>query len=1001
MLKRTALLIIILFFGLNYSDYLAKDISRNIKALFIIPDYYGANTNLNRDNLTLLGWDIVYAGTRKVLEPCVWAATLGLPQFEVDSLISEIKDVNTYDCVVITSASSHVPDPGGDLYRDQAFVNLVTEAMNNNLVVAAYCTTVRVLAKCNLLQGKKITGNQTYLEEYQTAGAIYQGSGSLPVIDGNLVTSVKGDYFYIHNSNAIETALEQTGLNGNDSPLTMVQTGTGLTHADILDFFTVGTPLAETCNDMVELSDGSILLTGKTSATEHGFSDAWLKKLSPDGTEIWEARVEGNNRDEGVSIAFTDNNIFLLGVTSSNAGKGKDIFLSKIDYSGNIIFTKYFGGTHDEIPHKIIVTTDNKLAICGETYSSGAGMDDLELLILDFDGNILMEKVYGYAESDMAFDMIESTRHTLVISGATGHPTNKRDVWLLEFDFSGNLLLEKTYGAADGNDWGFNILEYENNYFISGKADIHGADFYNVMLVRVDKAGNELYFDKYGDKLQYEFGNSFFIAEKRVFIAGVDKSYETSNNVYLICTDINSGLHESEAIKETIIEGTGNDWIDKIIYAKDKNLLLCGETNSTGAGRNDAFVLRITGLIPDYKTNTRSGHAPLQIDFINQSFGPFSSSEWDFNNDGTTDSDEINPTFVFNSPGTYSTSLSISDGLLERNLVRENYIKVFDGESCLSFPESNSNLKIEANYAGDLKNNFSIEMWLKTGEFRNDETLFDKGSIRGELLYSNLTAKSAYKLIFINSAGTEITVYTPNYSVLQEDWQHLSVNFTDSQLKVYLNGVDQELRFKGGTLTNELASNVNDVLYIGNSQAENSPYSGLTDEIRIWNSARTVEEVNSDFQTYLTGNESGLNLYFSLNEGSGSVISGKGLSAGVSGTYNSPGWEQSAHFDEITGIETNDILPGGFELYQNYPNPFNPCTSITFALPAGAEVNISLYNILGEKVRSVIASEYPAGIHEAQINADNLASGVYIYSLSANGVDGKNFNATRKMILMK
>ena len=85
-----------------------------------------------------------------------------------------------------------------------------------------------------------------------------------------------------------------------------------------------------------------------------------------------------------------------------------------------------------------------------------------------------------------------------------------------------------------------------------------------------------------------------------------------------------------------------------------------------------------------------------------------------------------------------------------------------------------------------------------------------------------------------------------------------------------------------------------------------------------------------------------------------------------------------------------------FELFQNYPNPFNPNTTIRFAVPEKSDVKIQVFDQLGQMVKQVLYFDAPAGYHEAKIDGSDLASGVYIYRLEAEG-----FVASRKMMLVK
>ncbi|NWF91108.1 MAG: putative Ig domain-containing protein, partial [Ignavibacteriaceae bacterium] len=94
-------------------------------------------------------------------------------------------------------------------------------------------------------------------------------------------------------------------------------------------------------------------------------------------------------------------------------------------------------------------------------------------------------------------------------------------------------------------------------------------------------------------------------------------------------------------------------------------------------------------------------------------------------------------------------------------------------------------------------------------------------------------------------------------------------------------------------------------------------------------------------------------------------------------------------------------IPKDYALEQNYPNPFNPSTTIRFGLPTSAHVEIKLYNAIGQEVELILNADLDAGVHETILNANQLASGIYFYMIKAQGVNGNNFTATKRMILMK
>jgi len=97
-----------------------------------------------------------------------------------------------------------------------------------------------------------------------------------------------------------------------------------------------------------------------------------------------------------------------------------------------------------------------------------------------------------------------------------------------------------------------------------------------------------------------------------------------------------------------------------------------------------------------------------------------------------------------------------------------------------------------------------------------------------------------------------------------------------------------------------------------------------------------------------------------------------------------------------------DITPKEYTLYQNYPNPFNPVTKIKYALPFESNVKVMIYNVLGEVVEVLQNGVQLVGYYDIQWNANGYASGLYIYTINAKSIDGKNtYNSVKKMMLLK
>ena len=103
-------------------------------------------------------------------------------------------------------------------------------------------------------------------------------------------------------------------------------------------------------------------------------------------------------------------------------------------------------------------------------------------------------------------------------------------------------------------------------------------------------------------------------------------------------------------------------------------------------------------------------------------------------------------------------------------------------------------------------------------------------------------------------------------------------------------------------------------------------------------------------------------------------------------------------YSVLTGIEAvNSSVPEKYSLSQNYPNPFNPATKINFILPQDSKVSLTVFDLSGKVVGSLINDQsYTSGSHEIEFNAGNLSSGTYFYQLKAG-----DFTETKKMLLIK
>ena len=100
----------------------------------------------------------------------------------------------------------------------------------------------------------------------------------------------------------------------------------------------------------------------------------------------------------------------------------------------------------------------------------------------------------------------------------------------------------------------------------------------------------------------------------------------------------------------------------------------------------------------------------------------------------------------------------------------------------------------------------------------------------------------------------------------------------------------------------------------------------------------------------------------------------------------------SVDIDDLEG----DEIPRDYTLSQNFPNPFNPTTTIEFALPQAANVNLTVFDILGRQVAILVNGKLTAGRHTVNFQASSLPSGMYLYRLTT-----PRGTIAQKMILLK
>lgn len=131
---------------------------------------------------------------------------------------------------------------------------------------------------------------------------------------------------------------------------------------------------------------------------------------------FWERSVGGILQDEATSLVETTDGYVVAGFTTSFGSGGKDMYVAKVDFAGNLLWSKAIGGAADDACSSVKKTVDNGLILAGSTASFGTG-GDFYIVKLDNNGNHVWSKTYGGSYADDAASIIRTKGGAGAVAG--------------------------------------------------------------------------------------------------------------------------------------------------------------------------------------------------------------------------------------------------------------------------------------------------------------------------------------------------------------------------------------------------------------------------------------------------------------------------------------------------------------------------------------------------------------------------------------------------------
>ncbi len=259
---------------------------------------------------------------------------------------------------------------------------------------------------------------------------------------------------------------------------------------------TVGGPVNDYGHSIIHTADGGYVLAGYTFSFGQGLSDVYVVKLDSIGSVQWTVTIGGANSDWGSSVIQTvDGGYAVAGFTNSFGQGGYDVYIMKLDSSGNLQWARTVGGAQDDAGHTIIQTADKGYVVVGRTQSFCAtgcpAYNDVYVVKLDSAGNLQWTRTIGGANDDYGRALVQSDDGGYVIVGFTNSfGQGGFDVYVIKLDSAGNLQWTRTIGGTN-DDYGLSIIQTTDGGFaIAGYTNSFGQGGWDVYVVKLDGTGN-------------------------------------------------------------------------------------------------------------------------------------------------------------------------------------------------------------------------------------------------------------------------------------------------------------------------------------------------------------------------------------------------------------------------------------------------------------------------------------------------------------------------------
>lgn len=347
-------------------------------------------------------------------------------------------------------------------------------------------------------------------------------------------------------------------------------------------------PHDQEAQDVLPMPDGGYLLAGYTTNTTLNDCDVYIMKSDATGNLLWTKTYGGNKPDFPYHMMATnDGNYFLVGYSQSYGGGDYDILLMKIDPSGNLLWTKTYGGFGNDIGRDVIATTDGNYLIVGSSNSPALADQNANLIKIDPAGTVIWSKMYGGTSNDYGNSVKVTSDGGYIMVGQTfSFNAPGGDAYLVKMDANGDTLWTKRFGGAY-NDEGYYITANSDGSLVLIVRDSSNAGMdIDARVIKTDNLGNIMWNKVYGGNRKDTPKMIQSTSDGGYIVGAISRSFSWVNpDMWILKLDMNGDTTWTRHYG-----GSQNEHCYVIREMPDGSYIACGKTASYGPDFDPIFI---------------------------------------------------------------------------------------------------------------------------------------------------------------------------------------------------------------------------------------------------------------------------------------------------------------------------------------------------------------------------------------------------------------------------